>query len=352
MGKALTKKKLIINVAVILVVTALAFYYLTKSDIVTAEKIKSIRFYQYVIIFGLFSLSVALLSLIDFFIYRSFTKKMPFQKCLLNTMSGHLGSSVTPFRSGHFPLMAYYQFNSGVPPYDTVTGLTKCQVIYSIVSLIAYAVLTVVLAILGNYTVFQGTQVNLWLVVFIGFLFHLAVIVALLFIVFNKRFQNFCLNLWAKIRKKTNDENLLKKWRENLDNYKAQIQDVIKNVEKFILPAFLYFIYMVFLGSMQYFAYLIFTGFVFSFHDLFTFYTLNLASTYITNVIPVPGGFGTTEIMFSLVYAYVIPDTILGSILILWRMGTYYFPIIIEVVIFALSTLLKHKQKKEVITSL
>ena len=345
MAKAFTKKKFIINVAVILIVTALAFYYLMKSDVVSLEKIRLIQPYQYAAVFSLFSVSVLLLSLIDFFVYRSVTDKMPYGKCIINTMTGHLGSSVTPFRSGHFPLMAYYQVNSGVPVYDTVTGLTKCQIIYSAVSLVSYAILTVALAIMGNYTVFQDSKVSLWLVVLVGFTFHLAVMVVLLFIIFNKRFRTFCIKIWAKITKNTDKPEVIAKWQNNLNNYRAQITDVLKNFKKFVFPAVLYLLYMVFSGSLQYFAYVTFTGYAFSVSDLFTFYTLNLASTYIANIIPVPGGFGTTEIMFSLVFVYVIPNAILGSVLVLWRMGTYYMPIVIEVVFFAVFTLTGKRKK-------
>ena len=345
MAKAFTKKKFIINVAVILIVTALAFYYLMKSDVVSLEKIRLIQPYQYAAVCSLFSVSVLLLSLIDFFVYRSVTDKMPYGKCIINTMTGHLGSSVTPFRSGHFPLMAYYQVNSGVPVYDTVTGLTKCQIIYSAVSLVSYAILTVALAIMGNYTVFQDSKVSLWLVVLVGFTFHLAVMVVLLFIIFNKRFRTFCIKIWAKITKNTDKPEVIAKWQNNLNNYRAQITDVLKNFKKFVFPAVLYLLYMVFSGSLQYFAYVTFTGYAFSVSDLFTFYTLTLASTYIATIIPVPGGFGTTEIMFTLVFAYVIPDAILGSVLILWRMGTYYIPIVIEVVFFAVFTLTGKRKK-------
>ena len=96
-------------------------------------------------------------------------------------------------------------------------------------------------------------------------------------------------------------------------------------------------------GSVQYFSYLVLTGEAFSIDKAFVFYTLNVASAYITNVIPVPGGVGTAEVTFSLVYAAVVPEPVIGSVLVLWRAGSYYLPVIIEAVAVSIALFAKRK---------
>ncbi len=348
-----TKRKYIVNVATIILIAAFAVYYLTKSDYITPESIAKIRFYDILLIFTFFIVGLAILSLLDCLVYKSFTNDMCFSKCFINTLCGNLGSGVTPFKSAHFPLMAYYQFNSGVPLADTVTGLTKCQVIYSATSIVVYATVTVVLAITGLTFVFEGVRVSLWIVVCVGLAFHLAVFVAICLIAFNMPLQKWALRLWVslvkRLKKNFNEQEYLTQKTIKLQIFKQQITIVGKNFARYIFPCALYFIYMiVFAGNAQYLSYLLITHKAFSLESLFLFYTLHLASAYITNVIPVPGGVGTAELMFTLVFAFVIPDkAIIGAVLILWRVATYYLPIVVELVVFAFATLLGKRKKFE-----
>ena len=51
---------------------------------------------------------------------------------------------------------------------------------------------------------------------------------------------------------------------------------------------------------------------------------------YIANVIPLPGGTGTSEVLFTVVFAHIIENPLLGTTLVLWRVSSFYFPIILE----------------------
>ena len=311
--KVKSKRKIIINVIVVLAITLFAFYYLTKSDVITLEKVRAIKWWNYLTVTAVVFLSFAILSLVDFFIYRTFTNSMPYTKCYVNTLSGNLGSGVTPLKSGHFPLMAYYQYNSGVPVNDTVIGLVKCQIIYSATSIILYTVVVLVLAI-GGYTIeFYGSTVKLWLVVMLGLVFHLVVFIAIVILSYSKKVQNKTLGLWAKflfkIKKIKDKEKYLLEKTEKFNTYRVQLAIIGKNFTKYLAPSFLYAVHLFLFGSIPYVAYLLITGSAFSFSALCMFYTINLASAYITNIIPVPGGVGTAEVLFSLVFASVISDT-------------------------------------------
>lgn len=351
MGAVLkSKKKVIFNVAVVLIVTLFAIYYLNKSDVITEQALKAVKWWNYLVVLACFFLCLTLLSFVDYIVYRSFTKSMPFGMCLVNTLSGNLGSGVTPLKSGHFPLMAYYQFNSGVPINDTVVGLVKCQIIYSATSIVLYSIIVGVLAIGGYSIVFYGTSVKLWSVVSLGLLFHVVVFVVIVILAFNLPIQKKILLLTSKIIKKFkrgfNEDNFICQKTEKLKLFKEQLSIIGKNFKIYILPIVLYAVFMFLSGSVQYLSYLLISGGSFSFSLLFAFYTLNLASAYITNVIPVPGGVGTSEVIFTLTFASVIPNTLIGSVLILWRMATYYVCIIIELVVFSVFLLLTRRAKK------
>ncbi len=337
-GNGIEKRSIIINLSVILVVTALVAVYLFKSEILTAEAIGAVKGFYYAIVFAVFFLGLVLVSAVDCLIYRTFTSSMPFGKCLLNTVCGNLGSSITPFRSGHFPLMVYYQNRAGVPVGDTVTGLVKCQIIYSATSIVVYTAVVVTLAILGASIEFYGATVKLWLVVSLGLIFHVAVFVVIVVLAFNQRIQQYALKLWTKIllrlKKISDSEEYIEQKRQRLELYKEQITIIGKNAKNFIAPCLLYLAFMLVSCSVQYASYLLISGDTFSVNSYFTFYTFYLASGYITNVVPVPGGLGTSELLFPLVFASIIPSALMGAVLILWRISTYYFAIIIEFIIF------------------
>lgn len=332
-----SKNKLIANIIITAAVFALAVFYLTRSKTVTAESVAKISFWQYAAVFVFTVFGLVLYALVDFFVYCTFTREMPFGKCFLNTLSGNLGSNVTPYKSAHFPLMAYYRYTAGIKASEAVTGLIKCQIVYSITSFAVYLVLLVALLFAGSRIVFEGVSVPLWAVVAVGFTFHSAVLAAILVLSFCVPLQKRVLKLWGrlllKLKKIDSEEEYLARKEEWFAAYRTEISYILKNFAKYLLPCFVYAVFMLVSGSVQYCAWLVFTGNAFSAGDMFAFYTLCLASAYVTNIVPVPGGVGTAEVLFSLVYSVVIPDPVIGSVLVLWRVGSYYIVTVLEAII-------------------
>jgi uncharacterized membrane protein YbhN (UPF0104 family) len=134
--KTLNKKNLIVNFFVVLLLSVLSVYYLTKTDVLSAESFSLISLFDILLVMLYFLIGAFLISLVEFLIYRTFTDKMPLNRCFYNTLLGNLGSNVTPFKIAHFPLKFYVQHSFGVPFLDTMTGVVKCQVIHSSTSII------------------------------------------------------------------------------------------------------------------------------------------------------------------------------------------------------------------------
>ncbi len=353
--KRLSKRNIIINVAIIIFVALLSFIYLTKSKVITLDSVKAVKWTHVLIVLGLFILAYAVVSLLDLFVYRRFTDRMNYPRCFANSLTGNLGSGITPFKSGHFPLMLYYQNRAGVKFADSLSALVKCQVIYSFTSIIAYFVIVIVLAVGGFFIVFYGKTVSLWLVVSLGLIFHIAVFGCIILLAFIKKLRNFLLLLWAKILLKLKRIQMVEEYVAEkdvkLDEYKKQLIAVFTRIHKYLIHFALYFIHMLILGTVQYVSYLLVSGKAFSISDAFVFYTLNLASAYITNLVPVPGGMGTSELLFPLVFASVIPFEIIGVVLILWRVSTYYLPIIINFIVFTFSCAFLKKKENSTINN-
>ena len=344
-------RKYIIDGIVIVLVVLFTLFYLIKGGYFTAEKLSVIDFYDFLIVSVYCFLALALLSLVDFLVYRTFTRQMPYYKCLFNTVSGNLGSGVTPYKTGHFPLMIYYQINSGVPYRDTAAGLIKCQIIYSFTSVAVYTVAVIVLAAKGLFVTINGVSVPLWAVISLGLLFHIGVAVLIAVLAFIKPLQEKVLSLTAnvikKFKKDFDKDKFIAEKSEKLGVYRREISLIAGGFYKFI-PAFLFYaVFMIMSSSSAYLSYLLASHNKFDFDTMLIFYILVLASAYITNFVPIPGGVGSSEIIFTLIFASVIPDEFMGAVLVLWRVGSFYLLIIIDLILFVISHFFRQRKNKE-----
>lgn len=349
-NKKVNKKSIIINAIIILLVAGFTVFYLAKNNIITAQSLSQVGVWQYLALFMLFMFTFCIVSLIDFLVYRKFSKRMNYGRCFVNTLCGNLGSNVTPFRSAHFPMMLYYQSRVGIPLTTSAVALIKCQIIYSITSIIVYMVVAIVLAIMNVTIVFYNVTVALWLVACVGLAFHGAVFVIVVLLAFSKRVQRSFINsttsIYKKFSKKFNAQEYRAETLAQLEIYREQLLEIIKRAHRYLPHCLMYVVYLILQGSIQYFAYLLLTNAHFDISMLAKFYTLNLTSTYITNVIPLPGGTGTAEVLFSMVFVSVIPDVMMGATIILWRVATYYVPIIIEFIVFTIACIKKKATKQ------
>lgn len=332
------KKSIAINTVIVILITGLAVYYLSKTEVITKDSLSLIPWYAVLLALLFFFSSLLLLSLVDFTVYRTFTADMTYLKCVKNTLSGHLGSSVTPYRAGHFPLMAFYQTNDGIKLSDTATGLVKCQIIYSTTAIVIYSVIVAILAIRGNTIEFNGQFVALWAVIALGLGFHAGAFAITVLLAFNPPLQKavlkFSASVLGKLKKSFDKEKFISEKTEKLKTFKQQIAVIGKKFYYYALPCALYALYMFFSGAIQYVSFLLISKTDFSIDEYLTFYVLSLASAYITNIVPIPGGAGTSEVVFSMIFVAVIPQAVLGSVLVLWRASVFYFAVIAEIIWF------------------
>lgn len=343
-------KKYVINAVIVVVFAALSFYYLTKTDVINKETLKSINAARFFAVFAYSAAAFLIVAGVDAVVYRTCFKGFGYGRCVINQFIGNLGSNVTPLKSGHFPLMAYYQHRTGVKLGNTVTALVKCQVVYSLSSIFTYTLMTVILAITGYAVNFYGTTVPLWVATAVGLVFHTCTFGALALLSFFKSVQDKYVRAYAKVyvkfKKDADTNEIIKAKTQKLAVYRSEISAVFTDFTK-TLPAFIiYALFMPISGTCQYAAYLAVTGGAPRAEEFFTFYALNLAAGYMTNVIPVPGGVGTAEVLFVAIFKNAITSDIIGSVLLLWRLSSFYAVVPAELLLFALATLIGGGKKR------
>lgn len=340
-----------VNFFVVFFLTLFSVYYLTKTDVLNSTTFDKISFIDIFLVMLFFLLGLFVLSIVEFLVFRTFTKTMPVQRCYVDCLLGNLGSNVTPLKVAHFPLKFYVQHSFGVPFSDSVTGAVKCQIIYSFTSILVYLTIVISLAVNGQQVIIGESVFPLFLIISFGLFFHIGVFILTVVLAFNVKLQKWVLctlsKLIKKIKKNFNEEQFIYEKERNLRLFREQISVIVKKFCAYIAPIVLYAIFMFLSESALYFTFLLVTGESFVLSEFFTFYLLTLASYYIANFIPVPGGAGTTEVVVSILFSSIIASEFIGSIIILWRLATYYLIILLEVVLLCFLPVFKKNYKNK-----
>jgi len=346
----MNKKSLIINLSVILVVTGFSVYFLISKNVITQETVKYLLPLSVLAVFGVCYLSLFGESLVNYLTVKPMLPDWKFRYSISERLYGKLGSDVTPFKSAHYPLRLYYYARRKYGFYESLSAVTKCQMIDSVASVLNYAVLTTVAGVLGWTVTVNGTTVGLYLIVLVGLLFHIFTFTLCILLAFVTPFQKFMINLVAGIRfgkkkpdeKKAFEESQILKYKV----YKEQITILLKNFVRYLLPIFIYIVNMFITTSLVYVAYLCVSASAFTFEDYFKFYLLTICTTYITNVIPIPGGSGSSEAVFPILFKGVIAEETLGATLVVWRFGSFYLTVIVGIIFFIVSGALFNRKER------
>lgn len=345
------KKKIIFNVVVMVIVTGLSVLFFVRNGVLNKENLSKVTFESVSVVVALYFLSMFLWAACDYFTIKPTLNDFTLKRSFNDLIYGKLASSVTPLKSGHFPMRTMLYMEYGYVFYESLTALSKCQITASVASVLNYATVFVISTIKGYSVTFNGQTVGLNIVVLIGLAFHVLTITLVCLLAFVKPFQNFFISLVSKLKFRK-DEEKRKEFAENerikYEIYRDRIKEMLGRFYLYLLPVLIYIVYMFCTSSLPYAAFLAVGGGSFNFAEFLRFYLLTIGSTYITNVIPVPGGVGSSEMVFGLLFAEVISGEFLGGTLLVWRLGSFYLPVVFAIIQFYISqAVLAARLKKE-----
>ena len=342
-------KKYLLNLIIILLVTTLTIYFLIAKSLLTKEVFISISLVNVLCVFVVYLFSVIIYAFVDYLCVKKSLVNFTFLNALTDVVFGRLGSDITPYKSGHFPLRIYSYISNNFSFYEGLSGVTRTQIVVSFSSVVNYLILFFILLANKRSVNLEGVNVGLHLVVGVGALFHVGSIVLSMLLAFVKPFQKFCINLVASIRFRKNEEKREEFIGEQVVKYqvyKEQVILLLKEFYKYILPMLTYALYLYLITSFIYLSYLLLSKEIFSFDGFIKFYLLSLCLTYISNVIPIPGGNGSSEGLFVLLFPLLIGENLLVGTLMLWRISCYYLPVLFGGIFFLLVSLIKKRHKR------
>lgn len=345
----MTKKcKYALNILLIAAVTALSVWFLWKKGVFNAQTFKNLSPTAIVGVSAVYFAHLCLNSLVNYLAVRSSIGGWKYFNAFSELVYGRLGSEITPLKSGHFPFRALYFKQRGLPFFQAMTAFTKSQIIASVASVLNYLIIFIVTLSLKKTLPVGDVNVGLWLITLVGLSFHVGALAAFLLLAFVKPLQKFFIHSAAKItcRKKSDEEknDFIAGQTLKYEIYREQIQLMLKSPANYILPLVLYVADMFLAASSIYAAYVFISGAAFFPSEFFSFYIATLAATYVTNVVPIPGGSGSSEAAFLLVFSQTLGESLAGTVLLVWRLGNFYLPVISEAAFFAIVTTINNKR--------
>lgn len=321
--------KNILGIFFLFLLTTLILYFLLKDDFSNiVSEILSVNIFLLIISFVFAMLYWLFKSIVLYNFARKFNDNYSFKSSFRLQAVTQFFNAVTPFSSGGQPFQIYSLKKNGLTISDATNVTIEEFVVYQIA-----LVFLGILAIFGNhlFNIFPYDGV-LSKLVLLGFSINTLVIIILFIIAFGKKSNQFliklAINILSFFKIVKNRDKVLDNWNNYINNFHAGAKILIANKKDFCLN-----ILYSFLGLICF--YIVPLWILYSMGDFTSFNALQsiIASAYVMLIgsfVPLPGGTGGIEYGFIKFFGvFIISDTKLRALMLLWRFITFYMGIIL-----------------------
>ena len=314
------------NGILIVIVTIIVLIFALKDDFL--EKIK------YLFSFNIWWLILAILlvfiywflkSLVIYFCAQKFDHKFSLKKSFGLIMGTQFFNAVTPFSTGGQPYQLYKFKKHGFALEKGTNIIVQDFIVYQI----ALVFLGTIAIITNNLLQFFPDDGFLRRLVFLGYLINLVVIILLFVLAFSKKSNkiilNFIIKVGAKLKFIKNKEKFLNKSNVIINNFHNNALLLMKSKRMFFNIIFINFIALTCL-------YLVPFALITGLGESINPFVCIMTSAYVMLIgsfVPIPGGSGGLEFGFVRFYGFFIGGAKLSSIMIAWRLITYYLGLIV-----------------------
>lgn len=321
--------KNILGIFFLFLLTILVLYFLLKDDFSTIiSEILSANIFLLIVAFVFAMLYWLFKSIVLYNFARKFNANYSFKSAFRMQAITQFFNAVTPFSSGGQPFQIYSLKKNGL----TISNATNVTIEEFVVYQISLVFLGI-LAIFGNhiFNVFPYDGV-LSKLVLLGFSINTLVIIILFIIAFGKKSNKFlikvAINILTFFKIVKDRDKTLENWGNYINNFHAGAKILIANKKEFALNILYSFLGLVCL-------YIVPLWILFSMGDFTSFTVLQsiTASAYVMLIgsfVPLPGGTGGIEYGFIKFFGvFIISDSKLRALMLLWRFITFYMGIIL-----------------------
>ena len=256
--------------------------------------------------------------------------KQKFYSCFRLAVIGRFFNNITPMSAGDQPMQLMIMKNEGKTISDGASILLTRFIVYQII-----LVLYTIVIMLFKYTYFADMIDNLMFFAMIGFIFNIIVVLFLITIVINKtlisKLSEYCIRLLNKIKIIKNPEKKIEKINETIDEFQEQFKQM-KNEKVIIAKVAIYtIIEITVLYSLNYIVYRALGNNIESF---WTIISAQAILAMVTVYMPTPGAALAAEGGFYIIYSSYFESSVIPIAVLLWRIYTFYLPIVVGMIIF------------------
>lgn len=259
---------------------------------------------------------------------RRFYPAQRFSTTFHTAMVGQFFNCITPFASGGQPMQACHMVVTGVPLGKASSALMMKFIIYQFV-LTVYSGVTLI----WKFSEFSAHVSGLSWLVLVGFGVNLAVILGLLGVCFAspkaKALGNWLIGKLARMGLVKDEAAARAFWEKELDSFYQSFRSMGKSRGLVVQMALLSAVQLTCFFLVPY-------GIFRSFGAAFglgkgSALSMLAAEAFVLNVssfVPLPGASGGAELSFHAMFAMFFPSACLGISVLLWRLFTFYLPIL------------------------
>lgn len=344
------KKNIILNIVFLLVVTGLTIYYLATSGLFdNLGELKNLNLIGIIVILLFILIYVCCDSLIIRSSMKIVNDKATFTDAFGAYAVGNLGSNVTPWKIGHFPFSSYYYYKKGYNIEEILTIVCNNHMIYSTCLIFIYGI-SAIIALVNNFTVtLSDVKIQLYIVGLIGASMNVLYLGGCILLMYNKSIQRFVMHIeeffLVKLKKidsveKFEQEKLLK-----MEVYRKCFYRYTHEFYRYIIPMLFYCIFILCWLGLPYVIYLTLSKSSFDFKTFALFFSLCQGMSYVSNIIPVPGGTGVAEFSFLQIFASVMGNFV-SSAMFIWRILTYFAFIIVNFIYLVVFIIINSRKEE------
>ena len=315
-----------LNFIILLIFTVLVLYFSLRNNFTIVMsyilKMNYVWFFLSVLLMVMYWVFKAL---ITFNYVKSYKKDYKFLKAFRLQLETMFFNGVTPFSSGGGPFQILSLKKDGV-------GFSKSanvMVISSFLHQTSLATFMLISVIANRFLNLFTKSITIRNLSIFGFIICIIVMIFLLLVMFNNKFNKFAVNLFIKLFNKIhiikNKDAVISKWDNYLDNIHEGSKIIKADKQKFI-KCYTYNLLAMLAYVMT--PYTIAKGMNI---DLATHQVI-IATSYTLMIgmfVPIPGGTGGLEFAFANLFSNFIVGSYISSVMLVWRFITYYLGIIL-----------------------
>lgn len=257
-----------------------------------------------------------------------FDTHMRYRDTFKTTMIGQFFNCVTPSSTGGQPMQAYYMNRIGVGVGYATSALLIRFIVYQIgLTLFSIVVL------LFKYQEFAAEISGFKYLIIFGFTVNTVVAIMLLIVGFTKTFAKKVIRGLTKLLAKLHLVKRLEKRLEQVDKEVDSFHEGFQIIKKHKMRIFV----MLILTLFQLFFFflvpvMIYCSFGLPLSSLFTMIAAGSCVQMASCFIPLPGAAGGAELSFFMLFKLFFPSDQLSTAILLWRLFTFYLPILVGMV--------------------